>query len=129
MFNEGGKIMFRTTLAYLKTHENNILNLTHMGELLHYFNQAPMKEFDHQSLVKACFSFYNLKRGYLDSCRIKCTILVEDEIKELEQRRVAAKQRLMEIRKQYQQQHEVVAELATQVVQPITAGNEDDLVQ
>jgi predicted phosphoribosyltransferase len=71
-----------------------------MGEMLHFLNGAPMKEFDYHTLIKTCFSFYNLKRETVDLLRQKCTTIVEEEIRELERRREAAKQRLEAMRKQ-----------------------------
>jgi hypothetical protein len=100
MFHEGIKIMFRAMLAYLKLHETEILGLNHMGEVLHFLNVAPTKQYDHTSLIKACFSFYNFKRSSLETARARCTTIVEEEIRELDQRREVAKQRMLETRKQ-----------------------------
>ncbi|KAL0480459.1 hypothetical protein AKO1_011005 [Acrasis kona] len=95
LFSEGSKVLFRTILAFLKISENDLLGCSHMGEMLHYLNAAPIRQYDYNILVKTCFSFYSLKRKNLEDARDRCTKIVEAEIRELQIRRDAARQRMM----------------------------------
>lgn len=52
MFNEGSKILFRVALAYLKLQEPQLMQLEHVGEVLHFFNQETQRMFDHNLLTR-----------------------------------------------------------------------------
>ena len=92
--------MFRVALAFLKMNEREILQQKHMGEILHYLNSAPQKQYDYVTLIKTCFSFYSLTRKDLENLRAKCYKLVQKEIQEMEDRRKAMQEKLQRQREE-----------------------------
>lgn len=110
MFSEGSKILFRAALSFLKLHEKELLRIKHMGEILHYLNKAPQQQFNYTQLVKTGWGFYSLKRKTIDDLRNKWLRVVNQEIKDMEDRRAR-------MREQRQKQIEREEQLEKQIME------------
>jgi hypothetical protein len=66
---EGSKILFRVALAFLKLHEEQVRQCGDAGELLTFLNGESKRFYDADKLIKACGSFWNLKRTHINELR------------------------------------------------------------
>lgn len=70
---EGSKVLFRVALAFLKLHEEQVRQCAGAGELLMFLNLESKRFYESDRLIKACGSFWNLKRKQINELRDKIT--------------------------------------------------------
>jgi len=70
---EGSKVLFRVALAFLKLHEDQVRQCVDAGELLMLLNLETKRFYDSDRLIKACASFWNLKRKQINDLRDQIT--------------------------------------------------------
>jgi len=62
-------VLFRVALAFLKLHEEQVRQCAEAGELLMFLNLESKRFYDADKLIKACASFWNLKRKQISELR------------------------------------------------------------
>mmetsp|Transcript_2385 Transcript_2385/g.3469 ORF Transcript_2385/g.3469 Transcript_2385/m.3469 type:complete len:449 (+) Transcript_2385:30-1376(+) len=94
IFNEGSKMLFRVVLGMLKINKQQVLKCHTPGELLTCLNNAGKRQFDHDELIKACFSFHKLKNITIDLKREYFASIIDAEQESIETRRQNQRNRI-----------------------------------
>jgi hypothetical protein len=70
---EGSKILFRVALAYLKLHDEQLKICTDSGEVMTFLSTECKMCYDADRLIKACASFWALRRKQINELRARYT--------------------------------------------------------
>lgn len=68
---EGSKILFRVALAYLKLHEEQLRQCTDSGAVMTFLSSECKMFYDADRLIKACASFWALRRKQINELRAR----------------------------------------------------------
>jgi len=74
---EGSKILFRIALAFLKIHDEQVKRCADSGELMTFLTVECKRFYDADRLIKACASFWALRRKQINELRTK---FIEQEV-------------------------------------------------
>lgn len=96
MFNEGSKILLRSSLSFLKMNEKSICQINDFGLLIHYMGDNVKNVYDEDSFMKGCFSFLKITWEKIHQLRKDCDVIIKDEIKKMEEKRKILREKMEE---------------------------------
>lgn len=99
MFNEGSKILLRSSLSFLKMNEKAITQIKDFGMLIHFMGENIKIVFDEDAFIKGCFSFLKITWELIHQYRKDCDTVIRDEIRKMEEKRKTMREKTEEKKK------------------------------